>query len=166
MLSPGFHKRPGVMNDICAALRPCCLALQAGFTSASHLTHTGKEYSKADSRYAARDHFVVSMEAVTAFVEGPGCWAIVYGILNRRPWVYVLQLAVSLGQLYGDVLYFATAFMEGKLLQLGCVQLCARVCRFCVALLVLLLGASCVCAMVPWPAAKTECACRAAQLQA
>ena len=78
----------------------------------------GKEYSKADSRYASRDAFTVSMEAVTAFVEGPLCWVIVYGALKRRPWVPALVLAVSLGQLYGDVLYFATALLDGESSQL------------------------------------------------
>ena len=57
---------------------------------------------------------MVCMEAVTAFLEGPACWVIVYGILRQRSWRYVLQLTVSLGQLYGDVLYFATTFYEGK----------------------------------------------------
>lgn len=31
----------------------------------------GKEYSKADSRYIARDSFIVSMESITAFAWGP-----------------------------------------------------------------------------------------------
>lgn len=75
----------------------------------------GKEYAKADSRYATRDAFVVCMEAVTAFMEGPACWVIVYGILRQRSWRYVLQLTVSLGQLYGDILYFATTFYEGEI---------------------------------------------------
>ena len=57
---------------------------------------------------------MVCMEAVTAFLEGPACWVIVYGILRQRSWRYVLQLTVSLGQLYGDVLYFATTFYEGE----------------------------------------------------
>ena len=58
---------------------------------------------------------MVCMEAITAFMEGPGSWAVVYGILYRRPWRYVIQLAVSLGQLYGDMLYFATTFYDGQL---------------------------------------------------
>ena len=74
----------------------------------------GKEYAKADSRYATRDAFVISMEAVTAFVEGPLCFVIVYAMLLRRPWRHVLQLLVSCGQLYGDALYFATSYLEGE----------------------------------------------------
>lgn len=33
----------------------------------------GKEYSKGDSRYAARDAGVVAVEAVTVVLEGPAC---------------------------------------------------------------------------------------------
>ncbi len=73
----------------------------------------GKEYAKADSRYATRDSFVISMEAFTAFVEGPLCFVIVYGIVKQKPWRYTLQLLVSFGQIYGDVLYFATTYLEG-----------------------------------------------------
>ncbi len=76
-------------------------------------TQTGKEYAKADSRYATRDAFVIAMEAVTAFAEGPCCFAVVYGILTRQPWRYTLMMLVSLGQIYGDVLYFATCIIEG-----------------------------------------------------
>ena len=74
----------------------------------------GKEYTKADSRYATRDAFVISMEAITAFVEGPACFAVVYGMLMRRSWVYTLQILVSAGQMYGDILYFATSVLEGE----------------------------------------------------
>lgn len=72
-----------------------------------------KEYSKADSRYATRDDFVISMEAVTAFVEGPGCFLIVWALCARKAWRYVAVVLVSLGQLYGDVLYFGTCLHGG-----------------------------------------------------
>ena len=112
MLRPAFYRYPGVMNDICAlGLLVLCVARGAVRHSARRCA--GKEYSKADSRYASRDAFVVSMEAVTAFVEGPLCWVIVGGLLARRAWTPALMLAVSLGQLYGDVLYFATALLGG-----------------------------------------------------
>jgi hypothetical protein len=79
------------------------------------LLHAGKEYSKADSRYATRDDFIVAMEAVTAFIEGPGCLLIVWGMLKARPWRHVAIVMVSLGQLYGDVLYFGTCLHGGGL---------------------------------------------------
>lgn len=53
------------------------------------------------------------MEAVTAFLEGPGCFAIVYAMFNRKPWRYCAMILVSLGELYGDVLYYMTCFHEG-----------------------------------------------------
>ena len=83
-------------------------------TSHASLT-AGREYSKADSRYASRDPFVVSMEAITAFVEGPLCFLAVWGLFRRSSWRYTIIIIVSLGQLYGDVLYFATTILEGGL---------------------------------------------------
>lgn len=74
----------------------------------------GKEYSKADSRYATRDDFVISMEAVTAFLEGPGCLLICWAMLKCKPWRFTAILLVSLGQLYGDVLYFGTCLHGGR----------------------------------------------------
>lgn len=72
-----------------------------------------KEYSKADSRYASRDSFVVSMETVTAFAWGPGCWLIVFALLAKSSWRWSAVIIVSVGQLYGDILYFATCWLEG-----------------------------------------------------
>ena len=51
----------------------------------------GKEYAKADSRYATRDSFVISMEAVTAFLWGPLCLLCVYAIARRWAWRHLLQ---------------------------------------------------------------------------
>lgn len=36
-----------------------------------------------------------------------------YAIASRKPYSYILQFAVCLGQLYGCLLYFITAFLEG-----------------------------------------------------
>ncbi|GAB4815589.1 hypothetical protein N2152v2_002635 [Parachlorella kessleri] len=82
-------------------------------TGLIHFVIEGKEYAKADSRYATRDSFIISMEAVTAFVWGPACLAVTYGILGRKPWRLPLMIVVSLGQIYGDVLYYATCWLEG-----------------------------------------------------
>jgi len=35
------------------------------------LKFSGKEYSKGDSRYAARDATIVTVEGITAVLEGP-----------------------------------------------------------------------------------------------
>ena len=67
----------------------------------------------ADSRYVTRDSFVINMEAVTAFAVGPMCFWAVAGMVQRKPWRHILQLVLSVCQLYGDVLYFATTGTEG-----------------------------------------------------
>lgn len=81
--------------------------------SGNILSEIWKEYSKADSRYATRDDFVISMEAVTAFLEGPGCFLIVWALCARKAWRHAAVVLVSLGQLYGDVLYFGTCLHGG-----------------------------------------------------
>ena len=53
------------------------------------------------------------MELVTAFIEGPACFAIVAAIFGAKPWRYTAMLLVSLGQFYGDVLYYLTCVHEG-----------------------------------------------------
>ncbi|KAK9827057.1 hypothetical protein WJX74_004913 [Apatococcus lobatus] len=82
-------------------------------TDGNFLMEIWKEYAKADSRYASRDSFVISMETITAFVEGPLCFVIMYGIFKKRSWRYTLQIIVSGGQLYGDIVYYGTAYLEG-----------------------------------------------------
>lgn len=54
------------------------------------------------------------MEAVTAFIEGPGCFLIVWALCARKAWRYIAVVLVSLGQLYGDVLYFGTCLHGGE----------------------------------------------------
>uniref|UniRef100_A0A4X2KNV0 EBP cholestenol delta-isomerase n=2 Tax=Vombatus ursinus TaxID=29139 RepID=A0A4X2KNV0_VOMUR len=77
------------------------------------LSQLWKEYSKGDSRYVLADNFIVCMETVTAWVWGPlSLWA-VGAFLRQRPERFLLQLVISLGQLYGDVLYFLTEYRDG-----------------------------------------------------
>jgi hypothetical protein len=54
------------------------------------------------------------MEGVTAFLEGPGCFLIVWALCARKAWRYSAVVLVSLGQLYGDVLYFLTCLHGGE----------------------------------------------------
>ncbi|GES60269.1 emopamil binding protein [Aspergillus terreus] len=68
-----------------------------------------KEYSLSDSRYLTSDSFLVSMEAITAFCWGPLAFFIAYCIAVQHPVRHALQLIMSLGQVYGDVLYYATS---------------------------------------------------------
>lgn len=67
-----------------------------------------KEYSLSDSRYMTQDSFIVCMETVTAIFWGPLSFLCAYCIIADHPLRYSLQSIVSLGQLYGDVLYYAT----------------------------------------------------------
>ncbi|KAI1117102.1 emopamil binding protein [Nemania sp. NC0429] len=72
-----------------------------------------KEYSLSDSRYLTADAFVVCMEAVTAAFWGPLSLACAWCVLADHPLRHPLQTVVSLGQLYGDVLYYATCTFSG-----------------------------------------------------
>ncbi|XP_038604138.1 3-beta-hydroxysteroid-Delta(8),Delta(7)-isomerase [Tachyglossus aculeatus] len=79
----------------------------------SFLSQLWKEYSKGDSRYITADNFTVCMETVTALTWGPlSLWAVV-AFLRRHPQRFLLQLVISLGQIYGDVLYFSTEYRDG-----------------------------------------------------
>ncbi|TDZ38779.1 3-beta-hydroxysteroid-Delta(8),Delta(7)-isomerase [Colletotrichum spinosum] len=71
-----------------------------------------KEYSLSDSRYLTQDSFVVCMEAVTALFWGPLSFACAYCIVQNKPLRHPLQIIISLGQLYGDVLYYATCTFD------------------------------------------------------
>lgn len=71
-----------------------------------------KEYSLSDSRYMTQDAFVVCMETITAVFWGPLSFACVYCIIADSPMRHPLQLMISLGQLYGDVLYYATCTFQ------------------------------------------------------
>ncbi|TQN70203.1 3-beta-hydroxysteroid-Delta(8),Delta(7)-isomerase [Colletotrichum shisoi] len=71
-----------------------------------------KEYSLSDSRYLTQDSFIVCMETITAVFWGPLSFACAYCIVTAHPLRHPLQLIISLGQLYGDVLYFATCSFD------------------------------------------------------
>ncbi|KAL9857070.1 putative 3-beta-hydroxysteroid-Delta(8),Delta(7)-isomerase [Arabidopsis thaliana] len=72
-----------------------------------------KEYSKGDSRYVGRDSAVVSVEGITAVIVGPASLLAIYAIAKEKSYSYVLQLAISVCQLYGCLVYFITAILEG-----------------------------------------------------
>lgn len=76
------------------------------------LAQAWKEYSLSDSRYLTADTFVVCMETITAVFWGPLSFAIAWCIINNHPLRHSLQTIVSLGQLYGDVLYYATCTFD------------------------------------------------------
>lgn len=71
-----------------------------------------KEYSLSDSRYMTSDAFTVCMECITAVCWGPLCYYIAFCIATSHPLRHPLQVIVSLGQIYGDVLYYATSMFD------------------------------------------------------
>jgi cholestenol Delta-isomerase len=71
-----------------------------------------KEYAFSDSRYLTRNTMVLCMEAMTAMCWGPGCLLIAWYIITNNPLRYPVQLVVSVGQFYGDALYYATSFFD------------------------------------------------------
>jgi cholestenol delta-isomerase len=81
----------------------------------THQTWIGqmwKEYAFSDSRYLTQNAFVLCMESITAIAWGPGCLLVAAMVLTRHPLRFPLQGLVSLGQVYGDVLYYGTAYFE------------------------------------------------------
>jgi cholestenol Delta-isomerase len=71
-----------------------------------------KVYSLSDSRYLTQDDFIVCMETITAVFWGPLSFVCAYCIVAGHPLRHALQSIISLGQLYGDVLYYATCTFE------------------------------------------------------
>ncbi|ELK03441.1 3-beta-hydroxysteroid-Delta(8),Delta(7)-isomerase [Pteropus alecto] len=59
------------------------------------------------------DNFMICMETITACLWGPLSIWIVIAFLRQQPLRFVLQLVVSVGQIYGDVLYFLTEHRDG-----------------------------------------------------
>ncbi|KAK3702982.1 hypothetical protein LTR37_014712 [Vermiconidia calcicola] len=71
-----------------------------------------KEYAFSDSRYLTRNTFVLCMETMTAVCWGPGCLLVAALVTLRHPLRFPVQLVVSVGQFYGDALYYATSFFD------------------------------------------------------
>ncbi|KFA69764.1 hypothetical protein S40285_06001 [Stachybotrys chlorohalonatus IBT 40285] len=118
-------QRPLTSGDIAATLWfvlcGCIHFFFEGYFARNFLTMAGesdlfgqlwKEYSLSDSRYLTQDSFVVCMEAVTAFFWGPMSFACAYFIVVDHPLRHPFQLIISLGQFYGDVLYYGTCLFQ------------------------------------------------------
>lgn len=71
-----------------------------------------KEYALSDSRYLTQDPFVLCMESITAFTWGPLSFVTAYFIMIQHPMRHPLQLIISLGQIYGLVLYYGTSMFD------------------------------------------------------
>ncbi|KAF4990190.1 hypothetical protein FGRMN_8611 [Fusarium graminum] len=82
-------------------------------SSRSHLfAQLWKEYALSDSRYLTQDSFLVPMEGITAVLWGPMSFVCAWLIVTEHPLRHPFQLIISVGQLYGDILYFGTCYMK------------------------------------------------------
>lgn len=79
-----------------------------------HISSTSsiKKNINKPNRYLTKNTFVLCVETLTVLLWGPGCFLVAALILQRSPWRYPLQIIVSMGQLYGDALYYATSFFD------------------------------------------------------
>ncbi|CDM31456.1 Emopamil-binding [Penicillium roqueforti FM164] len=76
------------------------------------LAQLWKEYSMSDSRYLTSHAFVMSMESITAWFWGPLSFVFASFIVTDNPFRHPLQINISNGQLYGDVLYYWTCAFD------------------------------------------------------
>ncbi|XP_006876712.1 PREDICTED: 3-beta-hydroxysteroid-Delta(8),Delta(7)-isomerase [Chrysochloris asiatica] len=77
------------------------------------LSQLWKEYAKGDSRYLLGDNFIICMETITAWMWGPLSLWVVIAFLRQQSFRFILQLVISVGQIYGDVLYFLSELRDG-----------------------------------------------------
>ncbi|KAJ5225617.1 hypothetical protein N7468_006842 [Penicillium chermesinum] len=78
------------------------------------LAQLWKEYSLSDSRYLTSDGFTMCMESVTAWCWGPLTLLLAYFTITDHPFRHPLQIIVSTGQLYGNVLYLGIVAFDAS----------------------------------------------------
>lgn len=71
-----------------------------------------KEYALSDSRYLSGDNLVLCAEAVTVACWGPLSFLAAMSIIRDSAWRYPVQLLLSTGHAFGDLLYLASSFMD------------------------------------------------------
>ncbi|KAF8724002.1 hypothetical protein HU200_021008 [Digitaria exilis] len=72
-----------------------------------------KEFSKGDSRYAARNTAVLAYEAIMVGLIGPAALLAVYASASMKSYSHILEFAIGLVQVYGILFYFVTAYLAG-----------------------------------------------------
>ncbi|CAO2841128.1 unnamed protein product [Amaranthus hypochondriacus] len=73
-----------------------------------------KEYSKGDFRFLQIDSTILTLEGISVFILGPTNLLVVFAIATRKSYKHVLQLMLSIGELYVVVIYTMTAFLKGE----------------------------------------------------
>ncbi|KAK8113700.1 emopamil binding protein [Apiospora kogelbergensis] len=71
-----------------------------------------KEYTLSDSRYLTSDPFMLSVETITVFTEGPLAFACAASIVVDSHLRHPLQIIMCMAHLYGVALYYATSLVE------------------------------------------------------
>ncbi|KAK3825742.1 MAG: EBP domain protein [Benniella sp.] len=94
-----------------------------GYFGINHATLAGdlspvaqvwKEYALSDSRYLSSDPFVLVVERITTLVWGPLAIYSAWSLYHDLPSRHIAQLILSLGQIYGCILYYWTSIVEGS----------------------------------------------------
>ena len=65
---------------------------------------------------SSADTFTVCMESITAFIDSPLSFLVLYAFTVNTPYHYLVQLILYICQLFGDVLYFMTEYTHGPYL--------------------------------------------------
>ena len=73
-----------------------------------------REYGRADARWAVRDSTILSLELLTTLLLGPLCLLAAYAVYARRPYRHLLQLVISVSELYGGWMTFMPDILEGS----------------------------------------------------
>ncbi|KAI1763863.1 Emopamil-binding protein [Hypoxylon sp. FL1150] len=108
---PGANTRPG--GSIHLILEGYYATKFATLPGSQHLlAQLWKEYSMSDSRYLTSHAFVMSMESITAWCWGPLYFLLAAFIVMDNPFRHLLQIIISTGQQYGDVLYYGTCAFD------------------------------------------------------
>lgn len=82
-------------------------------TDDSFMANLWKEYAKSDSRYMFSDPTVLMIEGITAVFWGPLSFYAAYLCYKNNQMRHLLQVLISFGQFYGDVLYYSTTLISG-----------------------------------------------------
>uniref|UniRef100_K3XS16 EXPERA domain-containing protein n=1 Tax=Setaria italica TaxID=4555 RepID=K3XS16_SETIT len=106
LFTPDFFSKedPNYFDDLCKYHRRSLYRF---------IISDSAEYSKGDSRYAARNTGILALEMITIGLKGPASLLAVYAVASRKSYSHILQLAICLGQLYGCLFYFITAYLAG-----------------------------------------------------
>lgn len=117
-LSMHIYTTPPILNHIAGS--PIHFILEGYYAlnltnlpNSQHiLAQLWKEYSMSDSRYLTSHAFVMTMESITAWCWGPLSLLLARFIVIDHPLRHPLQMIISTGQFYGNVLYYGTCAFD------------------------------------------------------